>query len=262
MKIAICDDDSRSRSDYRDLVTAIAERRGLQLEIEEYETGNQLGFALAGPEDPPDIIFLDILMPGPDGIETGRKLRENGYSGIIIYLSQSPDYMLPAFDVGAFNYVIKSSAVKGVSRFEKVFVQAAETAEKHKRKYILLNGISEHRNLAIDTILYFESLKHVITVHYDNNERFEFISSLSRVEDALAAYGFIRTHRSYLVNCAAIRNFGFKSVVLSDGTELPIGRKRYGELKEILKENAAVSLEAEKHDDACRRKDKDRGRKA
>lgn len=245
MKLAICDDDMDIRSDYVALVESIAEKHKIDIQVSEYASGNQLEFALAGPDEPPDIILLDVMMPGPDGITVAKRLRDAGFAGIIIYLTQSPDYMLPAFDVGAFNYVIKYSSEKNEARFEKVFIKAAEKVELSKKKYILLNGISEHRNLPIDSILYFESLKHLITVHYGEGEAFEFVSSLSRVEDALIAYGFVRIHRSYLVNSASIRTFDFKSATLTDGSTLPVGRKRYPELKTALRKNADVSLDDE-----------------
>ena len=246
MRVAVCDDDDRTRAKYSLLIKAIAEKRGIVLQISEYETGKQLQFALSGPDEPPDIILMDILMPGPNGIEVGKQLRNTGFQGIIIYLSQSPDYMQSAFDVSAFNYLVKAGDVEDEEQLERVFMKAVKKTQLRKRKYILLNGISEHRNLAIDSILYFESLKHVVTVHYDAGESFEFISSLSRVEDALGAYGFIRTHRSYLVNCAMIQRFDFKDIELTDGTVLPVGRKHYSKLKSTVRENAVVSLGPEK----------------
>lgn len=243
MRIAICDDDDWSRSYYSDLIKNIAAKRCIQLQISEYENGRQLEFDLDGSSEPPDILLLDVLMPEENGIQVGQRLRLSGYSGIIIYVSQSADFVLPAFDVEAFNYVLKGTEREDSERFKRIFVRAIEKSIRHKKKYILLSGISEHRNLALDSILYFESMRHVITVHYGQDEQFDFISTLSRTEDALAAYGFLRTHRSYLVNSSAIRAFDFKGVKLIDGTELPMGRRHYLEVKQTMRNNAVVNLD-------------------
>jgi len=244
MKIAICENDAEIRSRFSLLMKEIARKRGIGLWVSEYETGTQLRFVLERTGDIPDAILLDIAMPEIDGIDVCRILRQEGFFGAVIYLSRSSDYKLPAFDVGAFNYVIRMDSEGMEQHLEMALERAAEKSQQDNRKYILLNGISEYRNLPIDAILYFESIKHVVTVHYGSDEEFDFICPLTRVEDALGAYGFMRVHNSYLVNTAAVKSFDFKGIELADGTELPIGRKRYPELKAVMRECAVVNLDA------------------
>ena len=242
INIVICDDDFKSRDYYVSLIKKITLRNGINAQVTTYENGEQLLFAFEGAKVPPDVVYLDVYMPKTDGMEAARKLREAGYRGDIIFLTSSEDHALPAFDVHAFNYVVKEGTDYGSFRFEKVFLEATEDVRRRNRRYILLNGISEHCNVAVDSIRYFEVFKHVCVCHYDKRSTFEFVSSLSKLEDMLTQYGFVRIHRSFLVNSAYVERFTFGSATLADGTELPIGRHRYSALKEMIESLATVEI--------------------
>lgn len=233
MKVAICDDDAKLRNYYAELTQLVANKSGIPVSVDTYEKGEQLLFALSSRNDPPDILFLDIFMPGIDGINLGSDLVKNGFIGSIIYLTRSQDHMLSAFDVGASNYIIKGEEFDS-GRFEKVFFKAAKEVERRKRKHILLNGIGEHRNIAIDSISYFEIRKYRCIVHYNKDETFEFVSPLHKIENALRVYGFVRSYKSYLINCEKVASYNAKQIVLNDGTELPMGRKYYPDVKEAM----------------------------
>lgn len=240
MRVAICDDDAAMREHYAELIKLVAIRHGKAVEVDRFESGEQLLFSLADKKDPPDIAFLDIFMPGVDGIDLGTQMRKAGFIGSIIYLTRSKEHMLPAFDVGATNYVIKGDEY-GSDRFERVFLKAVIQTEQRRRKYILLNGISEHRNIAIESIRYFEVNRHICIVHYGYDESFEFVSTLGKAESMLLPFGFVRVHKSFLVNCAAVKGYNFKRIVLEDGTEVPIGRKYQDNFRQAMKSFAEIA---------------------
>lgn len=73
MKIAICDDDKKLRKDLRHLIEVQLDLMALAYEIEEYESGNSLLEHIDKKE--PDILFLDIEMPGMGGMDTAKALR-------------------------------------------------------------------------------------------------------------------------------------------------------------------------------------------
>ena len=239
VRVAFCDDEQSARLHYGALLDAVAERHSLEIVKRVYETGAQLLFDMADGHFMPDIVLLDIIMPTADGIEVACELRAKGYTGAIVFVTTTDRFVFDAFDVGAFNYVVKA-AEDGETRFERVFLAAVDAMERRRRKYVLLNGISEHRNVAIDSIHYFESNKHVCSVHYGPGTTFEFISTLTRVENYLMPHGFARIHRSYLVNCEDVERYTLRSCMLRDGTELPVGRQHYPSFKETMELLASV----------------------
>jgi len=244
MKVAICDDDSSARGHYTELIKLVADNHGISTTVDCYQKGEQLLFALDDKKDPYDIVFLDIFMPSINGIDVGTQLRKAGFIGSIIYLTRSKEHMLSAFDVGASNYVLKGNEYES-DRFERVFIKAMKEVEQRKRKYLLLNGISEHRNIAIDTIRYFEVSKHICIVYYGKGESFEFVSSLGKIENKLLSFGFVRVHRSFLVNCARVKSFTFKQIIMDDDVQIPVGRKHAANFRQTIKDFSEIDISKE-----------------
>lgn len=233
MRVAVCDDDATMRDMYTDLIKLVAEQKEVPVTVDRFATGKHLLFAFSDGKHSYDIAFLDIIMPGIDGIDLGAQMRKAGFVGSIIYLTRSTDHMLPAFDVGATNYVIKDESLDS-KRFERVLLRAMKEVEQKKRKYILFNGISEHRNIAIDSIRCVEVCKHICIVTYGIDESFELVSTLGKIELALVPFGFARVHKSFLVNCAKVKSFTFKQATLDNDREIPVGRKYAADFKKSM----------------------------
>lgn len=103
IKIGICDDEMGVRVFLDCVITDYFMQKGLLFEVKKYAAGT----ALLQSEDQLDILFLDISMPGLDGIETGRRLRKKGQEVKIIYITAYEHYALKAFEVKAFQYIVK-----------------------------------------------------------------------------------------------------------------------------------------------------------
>jgi len=246
MKIAICDDHLTDIREYEEIFQKVAKEHKLHFDIIYYESGQQmlLDFEM-NQKQFADIIFLDIHMPGFSGIEAALELRQYEYSGEIIFLTISKSHMLEAFDVEALHYIVKNETP--THKVETIFLRAIKKASEKKRENILFTAGGEYRNVAINSIRYFDIYKKIITVHYaDNNDNqtFEFYCpSLEKVEKQLEGLGFIRIHRGYLVSLSKIIHCSYDMVLMDNQEELPIGRKYYPLLKEALrntKETSAV----------------------
>ena len=178
-----------------------------------------------------DILFLDVSMPGTNGIETARKLRELGYEGELIFLSASREAVFYAFDVRANNYLLKEQLSE--ERIEEVFLKAAREVQEKQSEYLLLTGVGEHRNVPVQAIQYFEINQKIVTVHYSGTT-FEFVSTMGKLENLMFNRGFVRISRSILVATRYIQSFVYEQVTLRSGETLPVGRKYYKPLKEAM----------------------------
>lgn len=232
MKIFICDDIPTESAKYSNLITELGRKHKIPVEVTIFNGGNELLFALEDQKTPFDLLFLDINMPKMDGIELARKLKSIDTYFEIIFLTVSKEHFLPAFDVEAFNYIIKDGSIK---RFEEVFLKAYERYLHKQQKYLVFTGGGTYRNIPIQNISYFEVDKRIVTVHYNNEETFEFFSTIGKLEEQLYQYDFLRCHRSFLVAYDSILSLNKEEIKLQDGQIIPVGRSYYPRLREIMK---------------------------
>ena len=120
MKLAICDDEKR----IRDMIGEAVREVSSGIEIEYHSDAN----GILSKEFDADILFLDIQMPGIDGMKAARLIRANGKKLTIVFVTALEEQVFNAFDVGAFNYIVKPF---GKERLKEIIKKAiAQTEEK------------------------------------------------------------------------------------------------------------------------------------
>ena len=221
MFVAICDDEDDQLNSLEKLMQGYVAPHSLQISrfnsgealLEEYESGARY-----------DILFLDVKMGGLSGIETARRLRQNGSKVLIIFLTNVMDFALEGYEVNAFRYLTKPLTEE---KFRGTFEKALREASILSEKYYIINSVeNEIFRLDMDDIFYFESFRRRVIVHL-KGKSIEYIANISSVEGKLAPFGFFRIHKSYLVSQKHIEHISRSAVTLSDGTELPLSRQRY-----------------------------------
>lgn len=248
MKIAICDDE-------KEITRHLAEKIRIlypEAEIAVYASGSELLSA----DEPLDILFLDIQMNGKNGMETARELRRRGRETIIIFVTVVEEYVFEAFDVGAFNYLVKpfddsrfikvlKGAVEKYCERGTVAVEAAEEQQIPYAKDILVKKGGTHIKIKADDIIYAEVFNRKILIHKTDGD-IEYYGKMSELEGLLSetAHGdFFRTHRAYLINLKYVKKYNVTTVWLEKGTAL-IAKKNYPQLvKAYLKYNQRCNAE-------------------
>lgn len=161
MRIAICDDETSMGQILEEKVKKLLP----DAVVEKYLSGDDLissGFK-------PDILFLDIQMPGKDGMETARIVRQNNKDMILIFVTAVEEYVFQAFDVGAFHYLVKPFSD---DKFEEVVKRAIKTIEdnstKDDEKYIMIQSAGSHIKVFLRDIVYAEVFNRKVMVHTRN----------------------------------------------------------------------------------------------
>ena len=126
MKIAIVDDKLTEQNKLSSYITSWASENNLPAEISTYQSGES--FARTIQNTSFDIVFMDIIMDGKNGIETARVLREYSLSTLLIFITSSREFMAQAFPCHAFDYVIKPYTFERISQ---VLGDAARALGKH-----------------------------------------------------------------------------------------------------------------------------------
>lgn len=232
MNVIICDDNEHHIAECRERLMRLSRKHGIPVEVSTFQSGKQMVFEV-DPNDGPqrvDVIYLDNNMPDCGGMEVAASLRDAGYRADIVFYTVDQRPVLQAFDVDALHYWVKG--ISSEDQFERIFLKAASRAEKRNREVLLLSCAGEHRQIPVSEISYFETRQRVIIVHY-NGDSFEFYSTLAKIEEALYGKGFVRLHKSYVVAKQMIVQLNANSVVLRDGSIIPVGRTYEKNLKNI-----------------------------
>ena len=179
-----------------------------------------------------DILFLDVLMPGQNGIHAAQEIRNVDSNVKIIFLTNSPEYALESYSVGAFYYQMKPLEEHALFRLMDSVLAVCRQENENSLLLRCKNGITR---VEIRKLVYCEILHRTLFIHLADGTVLESIGSLDELCIQLQPYGcFLRVHRSFLVNLSHIQSLSFRAAVLSGGAQIPIPRGKYNEIKQAF----------------------------
>lgn len=216
MRICICDDNSEQRDYLKQLVYKWDS--GVTPVL--YPSAEALTFDLQGGKSF-DIMLLDIEMPGKSGIELAREIRKTDRDVQIIFVTGHPDFVMDGYEVWALHYLMKP--VNELTFFS-VLGRAAENLNLAEPCIVAeVRGVN-HRIRARD-IFYAEALSHFITIH-TADKAFQTRQLISQFEGVFTR-GFLRCHRSYIVNLRHAVSLDKTDIHLENGVLVPLSRRLY-----------------------------------
>jgi two-component system LytT family response regulator len=192
-------------------------------------------------EHEPDIIFLDIHMPGESGFDLLEKL---DYSPKIVFTTAYSEYAIRSFDFNTVDYLLKPishdrlklAIDKLKPSYEDNKTIAKPPLDIHSRIFVK-DGEKCHL-IALDSIRYFESCKNHVRIFFNKENAF-VKKSLNSIEERLPKKHFFRANRQYVVNLHAVKSIeeaigdGYE-ITMSDGKVLEVSRRNAVELKDLL----------------------------
>lgn len=229
MRIAICDDEKN----IRELIANKVEKQYPDAEIIFFQSGEELLLV----DESIDILFLDIQMSGIDGMETARELRKKDKRVILVFVTAVEEYVFQAFDVGAFNYIVKPI---DDGKFSDVLHRAVDewssqniNEKEPEERYVLINNSGVHTKVILDEIVYAEVFNRKVVIHKLDGE-IEYYGKMSDLE-SLAGDSFFRPHRAYLINFKYVEKYDATTIYLERGTAL-MAKQNYPEfVKKYMK---------------------------
>lgn len=219
LSIAVCDDEITECLDLSVKIKKILDGRNVECIIKRFQNGEKLVKSADGF----DIIFLDIIMRAPNGMETARLLREKSFDKALVFVSSSREYVFDAYDVEAFNYLLKPIDDK---KLESVLGKAISKIDDKSERFIIINKDRRQKKLFLDDIYYFEIWGRVIRVH-GKNGAFDYYGKIGELEQKLGGDGFFRCHKSYLINLKYVNSYSAREIILDNGKAVPLSKRRY-----------------------------------
>jgi two-component system, LytTR family, response regulator AlgR len=255
MRIYMVDDEAPARARLATLLRDIANQCPHELVGEAGNPQDALaGISLARP----DLVLLDVQMPGMTGIELAAHIAKLPQPPVIVFVTAYDQYALKAFDVDAVDYLLKpvrasrlAEALQRVSRLQALRVAGAGDALAGKRQHFSVTERGRVMLVPVQDVIYLKAELKYVTLH-TRERSFLIEASLVSIEEEWASV-FVRIHRNTLVARNAIlgvergapanepdapgeRPLESWEIILRDVSEhLPISRRQWPVVKALLR---------------------------
>lgn len=230
LKIAICDDDKSLCRQLKNMINQISENTDEIFEIMAFYTGEELyNFLVNGNRY--DLIFLDIELCEINGVEVGRKIREelNDEATQIVYISAKDSYAMELFDIRPMNFLVKPLKQE---KIESVLKTARKIMGSNNQYYEYKIG-NVNFNVLINDVLYFESSGRKVKIILKDDVK-EYYGKLSEAEEMLKNGDFFFIHKSYLINYNHVIEYTYDYVKMSNNEILGISQNNRKAVREKL----------------------------
>lgn len=185
-----------------------------------------------------DVLFIDIQMPGINGIELAKSIRKESKNLAIVFVTGITDYMQDGYEVEAMHYIVKPVDSAKVSYCME---RASEIFNSEKKKNIVLleaeditGGVESGQvilRLSPEDIFFMEASAHNTEIHTRDK--------LYRIREGIGLTGkrfsqdmFVLCHRSFIVNLMYVSSIGKSEVTLDDGRKVPMSKRCAGAVRE------------------------------
>ncbi|WMJ76879.1 MULTISPECIES: LytR/AlgR family response regulator transcription factor [unclassified Sedimentibacter] len=194
----------------------------------------------------PDVLLLDIEMPGMDGIEIGKIIKEMQDPPYIVYVTAYDNYALDAFKVNAVGYILKPISEKDVRKKLDLVKRMIQTVEAKEHESNTESANNNRIAYKIDEKYIFFEQSDLMFAYAKDREVFLRIKekdylynqSLTKLESKLDPSKFFRCHRNYIVNINEITEvtawFNGAYLIKIQDMNITVSRNRVKELKRIL----------------------------
>jgi two-component system LytT family response regulator len=191
----------------------------------------------------PDLIFLDIAMPAKNGFDLLRELREFRFE--VIFVTAHNQFMIEAFHVSAVDYLLKpiddELLVDAVKRAKKriveksgnknieTFLHNMQHSQSPRNMRLCIPSLKGFQVVELDNILFAEATGNYTNFYFSNQPLICTSKPIHEYEELLSDTGFVRIHKSYLVNLLHVKQYlkgEGGSVILSNGKEVEVARRK------------------------------------
>ncbi len=235
IKIVFCDDDVSVLSEINGLFDRYRAARRREMICKSFQNPFELVDSIERGMQP-DILFLDIIMPGENGIHVAEQIRRYDNNVKIIFLTCTPEYAVESYAVDAYYYQIKPV-------LEEAFFQLMDSVLSEcgrQREYnLVIRCKSGVRQINLEKLEYCEVIGRTLLFHLENGNVVESAGSLNELCEKLLVYeNFLRPHRSFLINMDYIQTISHKGITMESLEEIPVPHGKCREVKDRYLEYA------------------------
>lgn len=233
IKIAFCDDEMEVLHQMNELLDRYQVERNEDITYAAFQSPFELLTEIEKGIRP-DILFLDVVMPGQNGMDVAKEIRQYDTNMKIIFLTSSPEFAVESYTVGAYFYQLKPIWEES---FFRLMDSVLSECEKKKKNSLILHSKDGITRINLQQLEYCEVLGRKLLFHLENGAVLEGAGSLDDLAGQLMQYcNFFRPHRSFLVNMEYIQNISSRSIKMVNDAVIPIPHGKCSEIKNTYME--------------------------
>ena len=227
--IAICDDEKCMADKLEKMTVDFFGKKNTEISVVQYYSGEDL----LKSNEKNDILFLDIGMQGLDGIETARRVREQGYKGFLIFITVLKEMVFQSFEVRPFDYFVKPVQETLFEKtMERLLLSMQERISPEKIS-LLVQKRNESNIISFQDIVCCEIIDRKVYLYLVSGEVIDYYDRMENLEKKLDER-FFRCHRSYLINLNHLRSYRNNTAYMANGKEIPVSRLRNREFSNVI----------------------------
>ena len=226
MYIAICDDDSQALHQIAEAIGEYAAACGLKLRMQTFEDAKSL--LQAARAERFTHYFLDVMMPDMDGLSAAREIRSFDEDARLVFLSSFTEYAYQSYRVRATDYLLKPVQPKMLTELlDRLWAQ-----EKRAEECICLENGRGVLRIPYDRLCFVEVNQKKLHFHLAGGQLREIPGTFASFEaELLSRPGFVKIHRSYIVNLSWVSELSPEGCILFSGINLPVSRLLYQQVR-------------------------------
>ena len=220
LRVAIVDDMIEICSYLEEILLYYGKKVNEKIEVEPY-TSSETFFNALNNNEIFDLIYLDIEIDNKTGIDIANHIRSVMDDELqqIVYISGKPEYSIELHDTHPLDFVVKPIEKE---KIEKIMNRYMKISGRFTDNFTYNIGADRYK-IKMKEILYFQVSNHTTDMHTKNTV-ISIYGTLKVLEKELKKYGFLRIHRSILVNSSQIKEYHYENIILYNGESLEIGK--------------------------------------
>lgn len=232
INVLICEDETRYQNQLREMLVKLSFSMDIDIRTHSFSTAEELLEIYEAKEKSYDILFLDIELPGLNGLQTAKILREDhDYDGQLVFLTSHMELMQDSFEVGTNQYLVKPVAYE---EFEKKIRPIMSNVTKNNQRITIELVSGGFQILPIASILMIQSKslgrKGGVVIKTDTQE-FSAYGKMSDYLEKLEKQRFYRIHKQTIVNLEQVVFFDGEQVMLTNHQAVKVSRNVKRDLK-------------------------------
>ena len=226
IRVALVEDDEQHRRELLDYLNRYGEQSGQRFRISVFTDGDEIVETYQADYD---LILMDIAMRFMDGMTAAEKIRELDGEVVIIFITNTPQYVMRGYAVDALDYVLKPV---NYFAFSQRIDRAIARMGNRRRRYISVSVKGGVMKLDVSQILYVEVRDHDLLYH-TRRDSILTRGTLAEAEALLGMKQFFRCSKCYLVNLEYVDGVQNNDILL-DGEQIQVSRARKKALLDAL----------------------------